>query len=191
MNIEAPDMTVDMTADTTADMTADIVARRVQASNEAANAFFTHNAESIARACHAMASRFQQGGRLLVYGDSARPSDVAHVIVEFLHPVVVGKRALPAMALLSRDSLTTLARGTDILLVLEASGAGDGSLVAEARRGGLLTVCLSGVGQATGADFHFAVPSRDPCIVQETHEMLYHVLWELVHVFFEHRAVGV
>lgn len=199
MNSKTADMTADiaaamtaaMTADITADITADTAARRVQASNETANAFFTDNAESIARACHAMASRFQQGGRLLVYGDSARPSDVAHVIVEFLHPVVVGKRALPAIALRSRDSLTTFARDTDILLVFEDSGTGDGSLVAEARRCGLLTVCLSGVGPATGANFHFAVPSHDPCIVQETHEMLYHVLWELVHVFFEHRAVGV
>lgn len=183
-------MAAGMTAHVPADVSVDIATARVRASNAAAQAFFTSNAESIARACHAMSSRFQQGGRLLVSGDSARPSDVAHVLVEFLHPVVVGKRALPALAIRSRDSLATLARGADILLILDASGIGDDSLVADARRNGLLTVCLSGVGQMTGADFHFAVPSRDPCVVQETHEMLYHVLWELVHVFFEHRAVN-
>jgi D-sedoheptulose 7-phosphate isomerase len=25
--------------------------------------------------------------------------------------------------------------------------------------------------------------------IQETHEMIYHVLWELVHVFFEHEGL--
>jgi D-sedoheptulose 7-phosphate isomerase len=30
------------------------------------------------------------------------------------------------------------------------------------------------------------VPSDDPAIVQEVQETAYHVLWELVHVFFEH-----
>ena len=50
-----------MTADMTTDMTADIAAARVRASNAAAERFFTDNAESIARACHAMAARFQKG----------------------------------------------------------------------------------------------------------------------------------
>ena len=39
-------------------------------------------------------------------------------------------------------------------------------------------------------DFHFVVPCTDPMVVQETHETLYHVLWELVHVFFEHGVAG-
>jgi D-sedoheptulose 7-phosphate isomerase len=54
----------------------------------------------------------------------------------------------------------------------------------------MLTLALTGPVDATPADFHFAVPSDDPCVVQEVHEMLYHVLWELVHVFFERRGVG-
>ena len=45
----------------------------------------------------AMAERFARGGRLLALGRSpAARSDARHVAVEFVHPVIVGKRALPA-----------------------------------------------------------------------------------------------
>ena len=33
------------------------------------------------------------------------------------------------------------------------------------------------------------MPSEDPFVAQELVETLYHVLWELVHVFFEHRGL--
>ena len=131
-------------------------------------------------------------------GDDAQRSDVAHVVVEFLHPVVTGKRALPAIGLpqIRDDSalraLSTMALHGDILMVLSAGPLEPGArtIIAAARDRGLLTVVLTGsASTANGADHHFPVPSADPCIVQETHEMLYHVLWELVHVFFEHRSV--
>ena len=45
-----------------------------------------------------MAERFARGGRLIALGTSpAARSDVRHVAVEFVHPVIVGKRALPAI----------------------------------------------------------------------------------------------
>ena len=47
-----------------------------------------------------MAERFARGGRLIALGRSpAARSDARHVAVEFVHPVIVGKRALPALAL--------------------------------------------------------------------------------------------
>ena len=47
-----------------------------------------------------MAERFARGGRLIAIGLSpAARSDVRHVAVEFVHPVIVGKRALPALGL--------------------------------------------------------------------------------------------
>jgi D-sedoheptulose 7-phosphate isomerase len=54
-----------------------------------------------------------------------------------------------------------------------------------AARRGLLTIAFTGR-KAVDADFAFAVGSDDPQIVQEVQETTYHVLWELVHVFFEH-----
>jgi D-sedoheptulose 7-phosphate isomerase len=38
-------------------------------------------------------------------------------------------------------------------------------------------------------DFCFVVQAHDPLVIQETHETLYHVLWELVHIFFEHEGL--
>ena len=47
-----------------------------------------------------MAERFARGGRLIAFGRTpAARSDARHVAVEFVHPVIVGKRALPAIAL--------------------------------------------------------------------------------------------
>ena len=50
-------------------------------------------APELARACHAMAGRFARGGRLLAFGEGMAAADAAHVVVEFAHPVIVGKRA--------------------------------------------------------------------------------------------------
>src|SRR4051795_1695254 len=62
-------------------------------------AFFEAEAERLARLCHRMAERFARGGRLVAFGHSpAARSDARHVAVEFVHPVIVGKRALPAIA---------------------------------------------------------------------------------------------
>ena len=47
-----------------------------------------------------MAERFARGGRLIALGHSpVARSDARHVAVEFVHPVIVGKRALPAIGL--------------------------------------------------------------------------------------------
>ena len=175
-------------------------ARRFAATNAVAERFFGENADAIARACQAMAVRFQQGGRMLVSGDGAQRSDVAHVVVEFVHPVIVGKRALPTIALPDAGAgdtgraLATLGRPGDLLLVLSAATLDEPAraLLSSARENGVLTIALTGPAdaEAADADHVFAVPSADPCIVQETHEMLYHILWELVHVFFEHRTVS-
>jgi D-sedoheptulose 7-phosphate isomerase len=142
----------------------------------------------LAEACHALARAFSRGGTLLASGQGAAASDAAHIAVEFMHPVIVGKRALPAVALPMPTALGALARGNDVLLVVAHAQAGpdDAALLAEARRRGLLTIALTGPGDRPDADFAFAVRSDDPAIVQEVHETAYHVLWELVHVFFEH-----
>jgi D-sedoheptulose 7-phosphate isomerase len=39
-------------------------------------------------------------------------------------------------------------------------------------------------------EYSFAPPDGDPFVIQEVFEVLYHVLWETVHVYFEHREQG-
>src|SRR5260370_8602542 len=66
----------------------------------AGEAFFGTQAERISRLCHVMAERFARGGRLMAFGEGpVARSDARHVAVEFVHPAITGKRALPALAL--------------------------------------------------------------------------------------------
>src|SRR6266700_1445319 len=82
-----------------------LVAARFEQSTTVPETFFTTEAGRIAEACWSMARRFHQGGRLLAFGNGAWATDAQHVSVEFVHPVIVGKRALPALAL-TNDSAT-------------------------------------------------------------------------------------
>jgi D-sedoheptulose 7-phosphate isomerase len=107
--------------------------------------------------------------------------------------VLVGKRALPAMALDGdvQARLRLMAQAQDIAMGI-SSGA-DPHLVGALRAAsamGLLTIALAGAGGGRIAqaqlDHLFVVPDQDATIVQEVQETCYHILYELVHVFFEH-----
>jgi D-sedoheptulose 7-phosphate isomerase len=168
------------------------------------------DAAGIARACHDMAVRFAAGGRLLVFGNGAGATDSEHIAVEFVHPVIVGKRALPALSLASdvatvtglamrrglddvfAHQVRTLGRPSDIALGL--SGDGDCENVRRglqaARDAGLLSIALVGgdggaIAADRVADHCLVTASDDPHVVKEAHVTTYHVLWELVHVFFD------
>ncbi len=69
------------------------------ARNRLCEAFFAREADRLADACREMSDRFLQGGRLLAFGRGPYATDAQHVSVEFVHPVIVGKRALPALDL--------------------------------------------------------------------------------------------
>ncbi|GAC1389029.1 MAG: SIS domain-containing protein [Ktedonobacteraceae bacterium] len=187
-----------------------LLAARFEQSMTIPEIFFAQEAEQIAQACWAMARRFHNGGRLLAFGNGAWATDAQHVSVEFVHPVIVGKRALPALALTndsatmstvtSNDSifarqLRVLAHPQDIALGFSPDGNCENVVAAlhEAQHMGLLTLGLAGneggAMMQTALDFRFVVPSHDPMVIQETHETLYHVLWELVHIFFEHEGL--
>jgi D-sedoheptulose 7-phosphate isomerase len=157
------------------------------------SAYVEAERHAIARACLDMARSFAQGGTLIPFGVGPAATDAAHAAVEFMHPVIVGKRALPAIAPTNDPARAAdparLARAGDIALGIshgraqpEVSGflRGAGAM-------GLLTISLAGGdAPAAEADHDFAVPSDDARIVQEVQETTYHVLWELVHTFFEH-----
>jgi len=146
--------------------------------------FFTADADRIAALCHRMAERFARGGRLIAFGTTpAELSDVRHVTVEFVHPVIVGKRALPALGVPCAD-VGLLARPGDIAM---AFGASEDAVAAvrAARAAGCLTVAFAPV----GAEWELVAPTSDPFLAQEQVETAYHVLWELVHVFFDHRGL--
>ena len=202
-----------MTAEREQPDLAALVTARFERSMTVPEAFFAAEAGRIAEACWAMARRFHQGGRLLAFGNGAWATDAQHVSVEFVHPVIVGKRALPALAL-TNDSATlsslqgegapeapfarqlkVLARPQDIAMgFLEDGGAANViAALAVAKHMGLLTLGLTGgdggLLRRAEPDFCFVVQAHDPLVIQETHETLYHILWELVHIFFEHEGL--
>jgi D-sedoheptulose 7-phosphate isomerase len=150
--------------------------------------FFEREAERIARLCHRLAERFARGGRLISLGESPQArSDVRHVAVEFVHPVIVGKRALPAIGLSreggSLERQVELVAGADDIAI--GFDAGSAAALALARERGCLTIAY----EPLGAEWEFEPPSPDPFIRQELAETHYHLLWELCHVFFEHRGL--
>ncbi len=153
-------------------------------------AFFSAEAERLAALCHAMAERFAGAGRLIALGRApAARSDARHVAVEFVHPVIVGKRALPALALCAEGGeidrqLGSLARERDIVIAFGGDEETARAL-GRAREHGCLTVAFD----LAGAEWCFSPPTDNPLIAQELIETLYHLLWELVHVFFEHRGL--
>jgi D-sedoheptulose 7-phosphate isomerase len=170
----------------------DLLRDELAARERAVAEFFDANQDRLARACHEMARAFARGGILIPYGRAAAATDAAHVAVEFMHPVIVGKRALPAVSPASDPtgiaSATVLARAGDIALALghEAVTPELRKFLDEARRRGLLTIAMTAGDEVAGCDFAFAVPAADARVVQEVQETAYHMLWELVHVFFEH-----
>lgn len=173
------------------DRIAELLARR----GEANRAYFERRAEELARLCHRMAERFGRGGRLIAVGLSpAARSDVRHVTVEFVHPVIVGKRALPAIGLTRdggplRRQAELLVGPDDIVLAFDPGGEGGAEVraaVALARERGALTAAFEA---GAGAEWEPAVEIDDPSVRQEVVETAYHVLWESVHVFFEHRGL--
>lgn len=168
------------------------------------------NSSAIAKACYAMASCFHRGGKLVVFGNGGPSTDAQHVSVEFVHPVIVGKRSLPAISLTADVATVTgvarqvgfdevfahqlqyLAEPVDIALGISTDG-NCMNVLRGLERGaelGALTVALVGgdggrIGGSPQVEHLLVARATDPMIVKEVHVTMYHVLWELVHVFFE------
>ena len=152
--------------------------------------FFKAEAPRLAEACHEMSRRFLAGGRLLTFGNGSAATDAEHVSVEFVHPVIVGKRALPAMNIgpdFARR-LSVVLRPEDMVMGFSFPEEDEAveQLLRAARKRGALTFALTG----EAGEYSFAPPDGDPFVIQEVFEVLYHLLWETVHVYFEHREQG-
>jgi D-sedoheptulose 7-phosphate isomerase len=179
--------------------------RKASESAATKTAFFAGHADRIAACCTVMAAAFDAGGRLFVMGNGGSSCDAAHVAVEFMHPIIEKRPALPAVALTTDTALLTavgndqdfalafvqqlrlLGRKGDMALGISTSGksANINRALQAAREAGLLTVGFSGRDGGRMPEFcdHcFTVPSFSIHRIQETHETLLHVLWDLIHV---------
>lgn len=186
-------------------------ALRVFSRREHAATALADDADAVAETCHQIARRFHGGGTLFVFGNGTSATDAAHIAVEFVHPVIVGKRALPAMSLTNdvatltgiartgafddvfRAQLALHGRPGDIALGLSPDGECRNVLAAlrYAHDHGMLTVAMAGgtnggpIADEPTVDHVLRAHSDDPLVVKEVQVTTYHILWELVHVFFE------
>src|SRR5271168_2318265 len=166
------------------------IEERLLARNEIIECFFSRESLNLANACREMSERFLRGGRLLAFGRGPYATDAQHVSVEFVHPVIVGKRALPALdlSIAFEQWLNVLLRPEDIVM---GFGPPDGdpevqAALTSATSRGAMTFALPG----PGGSYALQAVTNDPFIHQELVEIFYHTLWETVHVFLEHRQLG-
>lgn len=149
-------------------------------------------AEDLAAGALAMARRFAAGGTMWCVAPSWEPH-AHHMAVEFVHPVIVGKRALPAFALTGHGLVPRArvsVRTGDILIAV--AGARDPDVTDLMRRApawGAASVWIgAGARPAAGAADHVLwLDDPDPMVpATGRFVFLYHLLWELTHVCFEH-----
>jgi D-sedoheptulose 7-phosphate isomerase len=179
--------------------------------------FFQENQQQILNAALALARAYHMGRKLLVCGNGGSATDAQHVAVEFMHPITVGRRALPAICLSNDMAMVTavandvgfgdvfarqiiaLANQGDVLLGISTSGNSENLLHAfsTAQRMGLITIGFAGDDggkmeqmRVTGLlDHCLTVPTASIHRIQESHMTLYHVMWDLTHEFLQHPAI--
>ena len=155
--------------------------------------FFEAEAERLARLCHRMAERFARGGRLIAFGALAggavgRPARGRRVRApgDRRQARAARDRRWRARAATSSDQVALAAEPDDIAIGFGAPRTRQAAAaLGVARERGCLTLAFA----RAGAEWEFEPPSSDPSVRQELVETLYHVLWELVHVFFDHRGL--
>lgn len=193
------------------------LAEKARESVEVKAAFFEANHETVLAASLALAKAFHRGHKLLVCGNGGSATDAQHIAVEFMHPVVVGRKALPAICLANDMAMVTavandvgfgdvfarqviaLGREGDVLLGISTSGNSENltNAFATARRMKLITIGYAGGDGGKMADlcanelinYCLTVPTSSIHRIQETHVTLYHIMWDMVHAFLQHPAL--
>jgi hydrogenase maturation factor len=150
-------------------------------------------AADLAAASLALARRLHGGGTLWCASPSW-PHHAEHVAVEFVHPVIVGKPALSAVALPSHDLVATaranVRSGDVVLIVGRARDPLTRDLARRAAVWGATTLWV-GAGarpEAGAADHVLWLPEDERAEHDGRFILLYHLLWELAHVCLEHGA---
>jgi D-sedoheptulose 7-phosphate isomerase len=175
----------------------------VAESLEVKRRFFEDHNGDVRRVAGAISEALKSGGKLLVFGNGGSAADAQHIAGELVNRFLKNRKALPAVAL-STDGgvLTCIANDTgfenvfarqieahgragDVCLAISTSGQSPNIVVAckQARSQGIKVVALLGRGGGPVAalcDLALIVPSDDTQRIQETHNLLGHILCELI-----------
>jgi hypothetical protein len=149
-------------------------------------------AADLARAALTLARRFAGGATLWCLAPEW-PEHARHVAVEFVHPVVMGTRALPAASAPAGDPVAGLraaARAGDVLLaVAPATSAVTLDALRRSAAWGVTTMWMgAGPRPPAGATDHLLWFGADSALARHDGRLVlgYHLLWELTHVCLEH-----
>ena len=183
----------------------DSILKKARESAETQLRFFEAHAARIAACAEALAARVREGGRVFTMGNGGSACDAQHLAVEFQHPIIEKRRALPAQCLSSDTALLTavgndtdfaraycdqlelVGRPVDVAIGVSTSGASANvnRALRRARQLGMLTIGFAGRDGGALADLvehAFVVPRWSIHRIQETHTILLHVLWDQLHV---------
>lgn len=181
------------------------VMHKCRESVEVKEKFFERYADAIAVLSQKMAQRFREGHKLWVMGNGGSACDAQHIAVEFIHPIIEKRRALPAFDLVSQipvltaisndkdyarifvDQIELWGQPGDMVIAISTSGNSPNLIYAleAARTREMLTIAFSGKDGgrlADAAEYCFTVPSYSIHRIQESHVALLHILWDLTHV---------
>jgi D-sedoheptulose 7-phosphate isomerase len=165
------------------------IAASIRSRTPVARRFFASYAGAIAEAARRIAECLTAGGIIYAFGRGPYATDAQHVAVEFVHPVLVGKPALPAtdLSLSFESSLAAVVRPHDVVVGF-GPPQGDPAVaraLRDARVRGAFTVALPG----SDAGFAIEAAGDDEHVHQELMEIVGHMLYESVHVYLEHRRL--
>lgn len=165
--------------------------------------FAKKNAGAIAEVSKMIADAFNDGKKLLLFGNGGSGTDASHIAAEFVNRFKRERPGLPALSLntdmavitsIANDydfsevfarQLKSLAVEGDVVIAITTSGASANVVKAMevARKRKLKTIVFTGSkGEkfAAKADYAFVVPSDNTPRIQETHITLGHVLCQMV-----------
>ena len=165
--------------------------------------FFEAHAGQVQQAAEMIAETFKSGGKLLVFGNGGSAADAQHLAGELVNRFLQQRKALPAIALTTDGGVLTciandtgfenvfarqieaLASKGDICLAITTSGTSPNVLVACEKAREQKTKVIGLLGRDGGTvkslcDLALIVESEDTQRIQETHNLIGHILCELV-----------
>ncbi len=171
--------------------------------------FAKESVETIVEAARLIADAFNDGRKLLLFGNGGSATDASHIAAEFVNRFKRERPGLPAIALntdmavitsIANDydyseifarQLKSISEEGDVIIAISTSGGSNNILKAMdvAKRRKLRTIVFTGTkGEklASKAEYAFIVPSDNTPRIQETHITLGHVLCQMVEeILFE------
>lgn len=179
--------------------------------------FFADHQDTILQVSLAIAKAYSQNKKLLVCGNGGSATDAQHIAVEFMHPITVGRKALPAICLANDVAMITavandvgiddifarqiiaLGSANDLLIALSTSGNSANLINAfiTARKMAITTIALTGndggkllaMYHNGEIDFCLNVATDSVHRIQETHVTLYHIIWDMVHTILQNGSL--